>query len=214
VANLTAENYVNYQERAAEFAVDDMVVPYGQYDTIAGRVTAVWPAIGMVDVEFSSGNKRYAVEDLQRLDAANTVTEPPDTNSVPGGQPTVSVPGGPEAPLPDELRETAQVADEANKKASTRRVAEAFVKKALYWHSNDRKYRATRGETGCGKFGCPKCRAKGIESVLKPAVYKRRGGQSERLLGCPGCLFLIKQLDIENLSIGAPAEVEFEGDGG
>ena len=114
----SAVNNVNYQERAKEFAVGDIVAPFGVWDAQGGRVTAVWPAIGMVDVEFSIGNRRYPVEDLQKIDS-NGNAAPPHTNSVPGGQPTVSVPGGP----------------------SESRVAAAFGKKALYWAQRDRQYR-------------------------------------------------------------------------
>jgi hypothetical protein len=140
----------------------------------------------MVEVEFAAGNKRYPVEDLQRFDADSNPT-PPETNTVPGEAPTVSVPGG---PLPQK-----EASYEPG--ATPRRVAEAFVKKALYWGGLDRKYRPTRAEIATGQYHCPKCRARGIENVLKPAVYKRREGISEKLMSCPGCVFLIKELDIE-----------------
>lgn len=185
----TAENDVNYQERAALFAVGDMVIPYGRTNEFAGRVTAVWPGIGMVDVEFPAGNKRYPVEELQRLAPETTSANPPTTNSAPGGQPTVSIPGG---PYPREHE------------ASIRRVAEAFVKKALYWNAPDRQYRATNEEIESGHFKCPKCRGRGQDSTLRPAVYKRKEGRSEKLLGCPECLFLVKRSDI----VGHPDYVE------
>lgn len=175
-----AVNNVNYQERARAFSVGDVVFPYGTFVDQGGRVTAVWPAIGMVDVEFPSGNRRYPVEDLQRVgDDGNT--SPPDTNSVPGGQPTVSVPGGP----------------------SESRVAAAYEKKALYWAGRDRKYRMTTPEITNGCPDCPKC---GQGSPLKRAIYKRRDGSSERLMGCPGCMFLIKDADIVNFGPGAEVE--------
>lgn len=190
--NRTAENHVNYQERASEFSPGDYVVPFGYSKDLSGRVTAVWPAIGMVDVEFSAGNKRYPVEDLQRVDADDAGVIPPFTDSAPGGGTTVSVPGGPHEQLPREL------VREAPHHASTRRVAQAFVKKSLYWSGKDRQYRATAPEVVTGHYLCPRCRAKGIESPLKPAAYKRREGVSEKLLGCGECLFLIKKSDIVN----------------
>lgn len=183
----TAENYVDYQQRASEFAVDDIVVPFGWDDSMAGRVTAVWPAIGMVDVEFATGNKRYPVEELTRINKDNTIMSPPLTDSTPGGA-VVQVPGGPHPPVPEG----------AKKEANASRVAEAFVKKSLYWSGPDRKYRAPAAEVATGKFKCPKCRARGIDSDLRPAAYKRREGQSEKLLGCGNCLFLIKRIDIIN----------------
>jgi len=75
-------------------------------------------------------------------------------------------------------------------------VAEAFVKKALYWHQADRQFRASREEIATGHYKCPNCKAKGMDNTLRPAVYKRSGGISEKLLGCPSCLFLVKKADI------------------
>jgi hypothetical protein len=179
----TANTNVDWQQRATEFSVGDRVVPYGHGDDLAGRVSAVWAAIGMVDVEFPHGSKRYGVEDLQRLDS-DGVPFTPETSTVPAGPGTVSVPGGPHP-------KTAQT-------ASIERIARAFVKKSLYWAAKDRQYRATRPEADTGHYCCPKCKRQGVKTILKPAAYKRRDGQSERLLGCPGCLFLIKKSDILN----------------
>jgi hypothetical protein len=198
VPRKTAENFVDYQARAAEFQVDDLVVPYGYDSSLAGRVTAVWPSIGMLDVEYVTGNKREPAEEVQLLNRRRDVV-PPTTNSAPGGQPTVSVPGGPYPPATEEQREEA--AQETDKMASVRepsnrRVAEAFVKRSLYWHQADRQYRATREEIESGHYNCPTCKAKGTVVALRPAVYKRSGGVSEKLLGCPTCLFLVKKADI------------------
>lgn len=177
-----AENNVNYQERAADFSVGDVVVPFGLWDSQAGRVTAVWPAIGMADVEFPIGNRRFPVEDLQRMEDGSAV--PPTTDSAPTGGDSVSVPGG---PFPN-------------------RVARAYVKKALYWAAKDRKYRMTRPEKDVGCPDCPKC---GHGFPLKRAIYKRRDGSSDRLMGCRSCLFLIKDADIVNF--GSVGEIEIEG---
>lgn len=186
----TGTNNVNWQERATEFSVGDLVGIFGAYESQAGRVTAVWPAIGMIDVEMPNGNKRFPAEDLQRYDG-NGNAAPPTTDSAPGGQPTVSVPGGP-----------------YGKSASAERVAEAAVRRALYWASTDRKYKLTRSEKDGGAIGCPKCK----EGSLKRAIYKRRDGASERLMGCPGCMFLIKELDIVNF-LGDNAELEVGEEG-
>lgn len=181
-----ANTNVNWQQRATEFSVGDRVVPYGHGDDLGGRVLALYPAIGMADVEFPHGNKRYPVEDLQRLDEYG-VSVPPSESTVPSGVGTVSVPGG---PVPQ---------------ADATRVARAFVKKSLYWGSKDRQYRATQDEVDGGQYRCPQCKGRGEESYLKPAIYKRRGGQSEKLLGCPICLFLVKRSDI----IGDPSYEEY-----
>jgi hypothetical protein len=182
-----SSTHVNYQERATEFSVGEVVVPFGGFDSMAGRVIAVWPAIGMIDVEFPTGSKRYPAEDLQRFDG-NGNANPPTDESIPGGLPMVSVPGGPD------------------KKASSERVAEAHQKRSLYWASKDRKYRMTSGEEHSGCPNCPKCK----DVPLKRAIYKRRDGSSDRLMGCPGCMFLIKDADIVNFGPTIADEVETE----
>jgi hypothetical protein len=173
-----ADNFVNWQERASEFQVGDVVVPFGMLDSQAGRVTAVWPAIGMIDVEMPTGNKRWPAEDLQRFNPEEVSVLPTRTDSTAGGQPTVSVPGGPHALRPE-----------------VGRVANAYVKQALYWAQKDRQYKMTQAEMDCGKPCCPRCEG---SPPLKKAIYKRRDGSSDRLLGCPGCMFLIKESDIMN----------------
>ena len=183
-----AENNVNWQERASEFAVGDIVVPFGMFDSSAGRVTAVWPAIGMVDVEMANGNKRYPAEDLQKMDPSAT-SVPPMTDSTPAeGGGSVSVPGGPYPS--NSVKETYRIM--AND------ISRRWVKDAIYWTEKDRKYRMNRSESHSGSPTCPKCQ----DSVpLKKAVYKRRDGSSEHLMGCPGCMFLIKDSDIVNTSL-------------
>ena len=177
-----ADNFVNYQERAAEFKVGDVVVPFGMFESQGGRVTAVWPAIGMADIEFATGSKRYPVEDLQRFVDGNA--DPTRTESTAGGQPTVRVPGGP----------------------TPQRVAAAYTKKSIYWAQKDRKYRMTQGEDG--KPHCGRCED---HPPLKNVIYKRRDGSSERLMGCPGCMFLIKGADIVNFGPVIEPEIEIEG---
>ena len=166
-------HYLNYQQRATEFAVGDKVFPF-QFATEyeSGRVVDVFPAIGIVEVAYPNGTKRTPVEELQRI---RTEVEAPETEDVPGGAQTVSVPGGP-----------------PSKVASQRRVAEAFVKKSLYWAARNRQYRARRDEINGGSYTCPKCKA----GILQNAAYKRSDGVSDKLFGCNNCLFLIKKIDI------------------
>lgn len=163
---------VNWQERGAEFRVGDVVTERGRPEEYSGRVTAVYPAIGMVDIQFPHGSVRRPVEDLQRW--ANPYSDPPHTDDRPGGEIGVTVSGGP-YPI----------------KTASIRVAKRYMK-ALYWASKDRKYRATRSELASGKFISP--RAPGVTLVRKP--YKRRDGGSEALYICPESLFLIKDSDI------------------
>lgn len=173
MANRTAGS--NYQAIAAEYRPGDRVIPYGATRDFAGRVVAVWPAIGMVDVEFSQGVKRYPVEDLQRLNNDGE-PNPPHDQYVPGGAGTVPVSGGP-VPAFEGTQEMFS------------RVASAFEKKGLYWAAADRRYRATAQEVAAGNFTCPKCK----QAALKRAIYRRLKGKSERLYGCPTCLFLIER---------------------
>lgn len=162
----------HYQDVAAELSVGDIVVPYGQgTEYSGGRIVALWPGIGMAEVQFAHGNRRYPVEDLVRLNDKRQVDPPTTFNSVPGGIPTVPVAGG---PVPG-------------------RVASAFVKQALYWAARDRKYRPTRSEAGSGVYCCPKC---GGDAPLRRTTYGREDGQSVKLLACPTCLFLIREDDI------------------
>lgn len=198
-----ANTNVNWQQRAAEFAVGDAVVPFGYPTDLSGTVTAVWPAIGMVDVEFALGNKRYPVEDLQRVRQDAWVNEPVLTDTTPGGRGTVPVPGGPypfekipdpASPgfrVPEAEQEMLRQQRTAGPEPSARRVAEAMVKKAIYWGARDRKYRATKSEQGGGPYLCPKDGAS-----LQKAIYKREDGKSTKLLGCPVCMFLIREDDI------------------
>jgi len=168
-----ASNNVNYQERAHGFSVGDVVAPYGMLESWAGRVTAVWPAIGMVDIETSLGNRRYPVEELQKFDRDGDAN-PPVTDSAPaGGSETVKVPGSPA------------------------RVAQAFQKISLYWASRDRKYRLSQPELSSGKPCCPRCED---HPPLKKVVFKTRDGVNERLLGCKACLFLVHPEDLVGAS--------------
>jgi len=165
---------VNWQETTREFTVGDSVRLFNGEDTDVGRVVAVWPAIGMLDLQFATGWTRKPVEDVVRLDKWTPYAPPKTEHSqVPGGAGTVPVSAGP-----------------ANKHSSVRRVAEAYVKKALYWAARDRQYRPTQEEIETGEYICPRCKGS-----MGMARYKRRNGITERLLACHRCLFLIKPMD-------------------
>lgn len=184
--------YADYQERALEFKVGDTVIPFfrGTIES-SGRVVAVYPAIGMVDVEYPHGSTRYPVEEIQRVKNDLTWIDAPHSDSVPGAAGSVSVPGGP--PDPKSEKKTGLPPQSQQKTSNSRRVAEAFVKKSLYWAQRDRKYRPNKSEKEGNTFTCPKCME---PTHLKKCIYKRREGLSERLLGCPNCLFLIKEEDL------------------
>jgi hypothetical protein len=184
--------YVDYQARASVFSPGDRVFPMlGGNPAAGGTVIAVWPAIGMVDVQFGYGATRYPVEDLV-IDQSDTFENFADfqADSIPGGTPTVSVSGGPDT-LAKDVREDL-TNDELYRDASSDRVVEAFVKKALYWDSPDRKYRMNRGEMESGTPTCPRC--DGVE--LAKVIYKREDGKNEKLYCCRDCLFMIRRGDI------------------
>lgn len=87
-----ATQYVDYQARARLFKPGTLVFPfYGGNADMKGVVLAVYPAIGMVDVQFPHGATRLPVEDLQIHDTPTQGI--PD--SVPGGLGVVPVSGGP-----------------------------------------------------------------------------------------------------------------------
>lgn len=162
--------YVDYQRRSQAFELGMRVYPFlGGNPARSGIVVAIFPAIGMVDVQFPHGASRYPVEDLVVDTSGDYKNLTNEESSVPGGLGTVPV---------SSLK--------VNKSAS--RVASNYVKQAIYWYKKDRTYRQCRDEE---KPCCPKCK-----TPLGNTVYKRRGGKSEKLLACYTCLFIIKPSDI------------------
>jgi len=167
VSNRTAAAFTDWQERASEFRIGDGAFPKGESADEVGTVVAVYPAIGMVDVQLIDGTMRYPAEELHLWRDGQIVPPKVEHDSVPGGEGQYPVSnGGP-------------------KHASAEKVA-------LYWKQRDRQYHANRSECESGVFGCPRCK----DATLRKAIYKRREGESERLWACPSCTFLIKDLDI------------------
>lgn len=181
--------YVDYQQRASEFAVGDLVYPFAAGNpALNGRVMAVYPAIGMIDVEWPHGSERVPVEDVQQYFNQAGDYNPPSAghDNIPGGAKKVPVSGGPVKSVDQKpLSKRAAMAE---------RVAKAHVKRALYWAAVDRKYRASQEECDTGSFRCPRCKDK----FMRPASYKREKGANIRLMACPECLYLIRTQDIEN----------------
>jgi hypothetical protein len=162
--------YVDYQRRSQAFELGMRVYPFlGGNPARSGIVVAIFPAIGMVDVQFPHGASRFPVEDLVVDTSGDYKNLTNEESSVPGGLGTVPV-----------------SSRKVNKSAS--RVASNYVKQAIYWYKKDRTYRQCRDEE---KPCCPKCK-----TPLGNTVYKRRGGKSEKLLACYTCLFIIKPSDI------------------
>lgn len=85
--------YLNYQELARTFQVGMRVHPFlAGKEQHSGVVVAVFPAIGMVDVQFPHGSSRYPVEDLKIVE--NAPIERVTTDTVPGGLGVVPVSSG------------------------------------------------------------------------------------------------------------------------
>lgn len=165
--NRRATTYVDYQERAKGFNVGQRVFPYTEAKpTKAGVVLAVYPAIGMVDVQFPHGTTRLPVEDLVIDTSNDSESYPVEENSLPSGDAVVPV--------------TSKTA---------KRVASRHME-AMYWAAVDRKYRLCRDED-LSRPSCPKCK-----ETMGTSIYKRREGVSEKLLVCPSCLFVIKNTDL------------------
>lgn len=214
----------DYQARGREFAVNDFVHPIGAGPLDIGRVSQVWPAIGMVQVEFPYGSRRYPVEDVEKLNPSQSHVIPTTTDNVPGGVDTYPVSAGrPPILGPDGTQETQSGKDStfpgetvgpdggaspASKTATftlaqkADRILEAFIKKALYWHSADRNYRVNKSEFESGKYTCPKCK----EGPMKKAIYKMRNGERHRLYICINCTFVIKQDNIHDDHVCPPPE--------
>lgn len=208
---------LDYQELASHFSVGDSVVPIVDRSSQTGRVVSLWPAIGMADVAFSMGVKRFPVEDLKKVYEDTSYL---DHSVVPGGTGTVSVAGGPfpqensscphcgciSCPCPctncpcgcnstpvdpksTGFKETVLVLKAANQRLASKHL----LKTALYWTEKDRVYRATKAERSEKEYICPnKC------GELKKTSFMKRDGKSEKLLACPKCLFLVLPDHIEN----------------
>ena len=192
----------NWQARGQEFQVGQSVRLVNGGSTDEGRVVAVWPGIGMVDVEFPHTSYRMPVETLQIISPGDDTHIAPMHQTIPGGAGTVGeVPEG--ASQDKELIEWEDPRVElvhevdAPKKPDLRklasRVARAFVKRSLYWHARDRKYRVSREEHNASAYQCP---IRGCEGQLKRGTYKMQDGAKIKLHACPSCLFMIKTSDM------------------
>lgn len=181
-----------YDLLAEELSVGDAVIPIGQPIGGVGRITKIYVGIGMADVQFNGGNRRIPVEDLKFV-AEEGYSFAPDHDTTAGGEIDEEPFGSRELSVqPPHEAFTPVLNDMFYEQTLPTKVAQRFVKKALYWAGRDRKYRATRSECGAS-YLCPKC----VDPiVMKKAIYKRLEGASERLWGCPSCMFLIKDTDI------------------
>lgn len=166
-------SYVDYQARATAFHVGDRVYPILKGNpSNGGTVVAVWPAIGMVDVQYPHGATRVPVEDLL-IDSGSSIDASVDVayDSVPGGTHTVPVSGGP----------------------TPGRVASSHLNRvAVYWAAKGRQYRPTKEELTTGKLCCPRCE----DAYLRKTLYKMEEGARVKLFVCPECLFIVRRDDV------------------
>jgi len=203
----------NWQARGQEFQVGQSVQLVNGGNTDVGRVVASYPGIGMVQVQWPHTSYRHPVEDLQIVNPGDDPYVTPMHEDVPGGPGSAAQlsEGGPQSnvvegedPRVELVHEvpspTAKVAHDQDR--MTIRVAQAFVKKSLYWHARDRKYRVSAEEHKTGNYKCP---MKGCQGHLRRATYKMESGCCEKLHACPKCMFMIKSSDLveEHLEGGA-----------
>jgi len=194
----------NWQARGQEFQVGHTVQLINGGATDQGRVVATWPGIGMVDVQWPHTAYRHAVEDLQIINPGDDPFISPMHEDVPGGPGMDGMvsEGGPqsnvvegEVPRVELVHEVespgAKIAHDQMGMIS--RVAQAFVKKSLYWHAQDRKYRASAEEHKTGNYRCP---SRTCDGQLRQATYKMEDGCCVKLHGCPKCMFMIKATDL------------------
>jgi hypothetical protein len=158
----------------------------------------------MVDVQWPHTNYRHGVETLQIVNPGDDPYISPMHEDVPGGPGSAAQvsEGGPQSnviegevprvELVHEVEDIGQkLAHDTGKMIN--RVAQAFVKKSLYWHARDRKYRVSAEERKSGNFRCP---MKTCDGNLRRATYKMEGGCCEKLHACPKCMFMIKSSDL------------------
>jgi len=193
----------NWQARGQEFRVGQTVALINGGSTDVGRVVATWPGIGCVDVQWPHTAYRHPVEDLQLINPGDDPYVAPMHEDVPGGPGMDGMvsEGGPQSNVVEgevpRVELVYEVADPGSKFANDQnmisRVAQAFVKKSLYWHAVDRKYRVSRDEHVSGQYRCPHT---GCNGHLRQATYKMEEGDSIKLHACPRCLFMIKTSDL------------------
>ena len=130
----------NWQSRGQEFAVGQTVRLVNGGETDEGRVIAVWPAIGMVDIAWPHTSYRHAVETLQIINPGDDPYIAPMHENVPGGPGSEAymsegAPMGnvidsevPRVELTHEIGDTTKMSS----KQMRERVAQAYINKQAY----------------------------------------------------------------------------------
>ena len=132
----------NWQSRGQEFAVGQAVRLVNGGETDEGRVVAVWPAIGMCDVEFPHTSYRIPVEDLQIVNPGEDTFIAPMHEIVPGGPGSAAYmsEGAPQSNTIDAEAPRVELVHEVNDPAlrMANRVANAYLKKQA-WLERERR---------------------------------------------------------------------------
>ena len=179
---------LNYQARAHEFSVGDIVRSVFDTADYEGRVIAVFPAIGMVDVQWSGTSYRHPVEELQIVNPGESRFVAPKHETLPGGTKKGPVSVGITSPSTGIYStpnvEPVVVVNKSAKKMANR-VAKAFVLKSLY------ENRFTKVACSGGKLLCPKC-----SQHMRKGTFVHKG-KSVRIAACQSCLLFKREQDLE-----------------
>jgi hypothetical protein len=162
----------------------------------------------MVDVQWPHTHNRHPVEELQIVNPGEDLFLAPVHETIPGGAGSAAgvSQGVPQERLVAEVDDRVELVHEVGEDVEGKvasvvvpsrqmalRVAAAFVKKSLYWHARDRKYRVSREEHNSHDYVCPR---RGCGGVMRRATYKMEDGCKVKLHACPTCLFMIRAADI------------------
>lgn len=208
-------SYVDSQALAKAFSIGDTVLfPIftrgSNYAPTIGKVTAVLPQIGFVDVETPFGSVRMAPEDLIKTtsedasylqDTSYSSYDHDKARKIASRYLESEFTSVCEAGYTSQaLRITEEDAYKAVKASKPTlspdlieqalRVAytePAITKTALYWRAKGRRYMPSVKEVACGTFSCPNCR-----NCLEQTHYKK----NTKLYVCRECLFTIRPGDL------------------
>jgi hypothetical protein len=220
---------IDYWKLVKDFSPGDIVQHLLRGEGLSpyvGRVTAVMPGIGFVDVQFPFGNERVSPEELVRVNPEFTKLLPPSLNFSyqPGLDAKVAssphwgdLPadfhvdlaklyrrGAHEVAAYDSMwrRYSSVVPDEAIRAATIKFYRFAFNSMTLLLEEHARKtatYWASQNrQHRATRAEVDACRPNCPKcgTPMRKATYKMAEGKRMRLFACPKDLYLIKQTDI------------------
>lgn len=199
---------IDYWKLSKDFQAGDVVqwIDYarGALSPYAGRVVAVQPGLGTLDVQWPVGQERVTADEVVKVDPKLFAYLPPglstDTTVRKASERNVLAlyrdlakawkAGVGEVAAWDKVyRATGKDARIAVDKVYglSSRLFTAMLKRAAYWYGENRSYRVSQAEINEGAPRCPKCR-----TVMKRTTYKMEEGKRVKLFACPKDLFLLK----------------------